>query len=120
MVYRLQDARTGAVLLLIPVPARAESEAAESDGRAARSLAARQARRHAAGGTWVLVTGCGKTYLYVGDRYFVPCPRCGRWMLPADTRRSEACAECRAADRVPAPALAAHAPQRRNAAPRKR
>jgi hypothetical protein len=84
--YRLADARTGLTLLWVPFYAYGSEQHA-------LCAAGRQARRHAAGGTWVLVTGADKALLYVGERCFVPCEECRGWMLPR--RRGNTCEACR-------------------------
>lgn len=100
-MYRLADARTGLTLLAIPV----EIYPTE---RQALAVAGRQARRHAAMGTWVLVTGEGTALLYVEDRYFVLCEHCRRWMPPR--RRGNVCGACRAAAEAAAAQTAAAPP----------
>lgn len=116
-MLRLADARTGLTLLAIPV----EIYPTE---RQALAVAGRQARRHAAAGTWVLVTGEGTALLYVDDRYFVLCEHCRRWMPPR--RRGNVCGACRAAAEASAAqsSAAAQADPRssasRSAAPRRK
>lgn len=109
MIYRLADARTGLTLLAIPV----ETYPSE---RQALAVAGRQARRHASAGTWVLLTGEGTALLYVGDRYYVLCEECRRWMAPR--RRGNVCATCRsAAEHTPAaskPAAIGTPPRKRS------
>jgi hypothetical protein len=87
--YRLEDAKTGLTLLLIPTYTYGTPQLA-------LCAAGRQARRHAASGTWVLVTGADRNLLYVGDRCFVQCEGCSKWMLPR--RRGNFCPECRTDD----------------------
>jgi hypothetical protein len=84
--YRLEDAKTGLTLLLIPTYAYGSPHLA-------LCAAGRQARRHAASGTWVLVRGVDKALLYVGEQCYVQCEDCGKWMLPR--RRGNCCLECR-------------------------
>lgn len=115
--YRLEDAKTGVTLLLIPAYAYGSPHLA-------LCAAGRQARRHAAGGTWVLVRGAEKALLYVGEHCFVQCEDCGKWMLPR--RRGNHCPECRAEEPAPVPAptarTTAKTPARkpRKSAPRRR
>ena len=111
MEYRLEDARTGALLLTIQVQPGEESE------RAARAEAGRQARRHAAGGGWVLVRGWDRYYLYVQDRYYQACARCGQWMLPVARRYGDACRSCRARPRLSTAVHHAQPRKRRPAPP---
>jgi hypothetical protein len=94
--YRLEDAKTGITLLLIPTYAYGSPHLA-------LCAAGRQARRHAAGGTWVLVRGGEKSLLYVGEHCFVQCEECSRWMLPR--RRGNSCPECRADETEPVSAV---------------
>ena len=108
--YRLADAKTGITLLLIPTYAYGSEHHA-------LCAAGRQARRHAAGGTWVLVTGAGKSLLYVGEHCFVGCEQCGKWMLPR--RRGNVCAECRLPAEQPSASAkkSKRAPQKRRKRP---
>jgi hypothetical protein len=106
-VYRLLNARTGATLLVIPVIPGMISE------RAVRQDAGRQARRHGACGTWVLVTGGDQPRLYAEGRWYVRCAACGTWIEPRDPRTTPRCDACRAAARTGLEAAAAGAPARR-------
>jgi hypothetical protein len=107
--YRLEDAKTGLTLLLIPTYAYGSPHLA-------LCAAGRQARRHAAGGTWVLVRGEDKALLYVGEHCFVPCEECGKWMLPR--RRGNHCPECRAEEPQQQVAVSSGSSRSRKAASR--
>jgi hypothetical protein len=106
-VYRLLNARTGATRLVIPVIPGMISE------RAVRQDAGRQARRHGACGTWVLVTGGDVPRLYAEGRWFVRCAGCGNWIEPRDPRTTSRCDACRAAARSGRELTAAGVPPRR-------
>jgi hypothetical protein len=109
--YRLADAKTGITLLLIPTYAYGSEHHA-------LCAAGRQARRHAAGGTWVLVTGAGKSLLYVGEQCFVACEQCGKWMLPR--RRGNVCVECRTPEPAAKEAVTSRSTRRRPAHKRRK
>ena len=109
--YRLEDAKTGLTLLLVPTYAYGTPQLA-------LCAAGRQARRHAASGTWVLVTGADRPLLYVGEHCFVQCEDCGKWMLPR--RRGNFCPECRSEQSEAAPAKAKSTSTRKRPSRRRR
>ena len=107
MSYELSDAKTGHVILTVPVVPGTVNE------HAARCIASTQARRLAAGGLWVMVASGERLLLYVRDRLYAPCVECGSWFVYR--RCSERCQACRS---VPdAPPAARKKRRKRRAAP---
>ncbi len=96
MQLELSDAKTGHVLLVVPVGTGGISP------HGARCMAAVQARRFAAGGVWVLLTDGESYHLFVGSRVFAACYDCGRWFLPRDRSREDTCEACRTRGGAPA------------------